>query len=79
MSGHDTSVGAEGTGTLNYNLIVDNYDVEIGETIGVFIVPANELDIYARLQDCKVTYNSMSVPILNWNASGNKIKDPNYD
>ena len=66
---------AEGTGKLNYNLVVDNNDVKIGETVGVTISPVNEIAIFARLQNCQVTYESVSIGIFNWNDSDNEI-DP---
>ena len=64
---------AEGTGKLNYNLVVENKDVKIGETVSVTISPVNEIDIYARLQNCQVTYKSVSISIFNWNDLENDI------
>ena len=75
MSGYDTGVTAEGSGKLNYNLVIDNNDVKIGETVSVTISPVNEIAIFARLQNCQVTYKSVSISIFNWNDSDNEI-DP---
>merc|ERR1711937_91867 len=73
VSGHDTIDSAEGVGTLNYNLVVDDNAVDIGETVSVTISPVNEIGIWARLQDCQVTYQSVPVSILDWSAADNEI------
>merc|ERR1711937_449821 len=73
VSGHDTVDSAEGVGTLNYNLVVDDNAVDIGETVSVTISPVNEIGIWARLQDCQVTYKSVPVSILDWSAADNEI------
>ena len=73
VSGHDAAAKTEGTGKLNYKLVVDNKNVEIGEIVGVTISPVNDIGIFARLQDCQVIYNEVSVSILNWDAKNNEI------
>ena len=54
-------------------MVVDDSNVQIGETVGVTISPVNDIGVFARLQDCQVEYKSVSVSILDWSAQNNEI------
>jgi len=64
VSGHDANVNAENTGELKYTMSIDKTEVEIGKPVTVTITPANTNLVFAKIQECSVKHNEMSVPIL---------------
>ena len=54
VSGQDTDAVAENTGTLSYNLSVDQ-NSEIGDQITFTIDPVNSNLVYATIKECHVT------------------------
>ena len=73
VSGHDTIVSKEGTGTLNYVLTATPTNAEIGDTVTVKIEAINKNLVYHALQDCQVSLGSPSVSILDWDQESENL------
>ena len=63
VTGQDTEAAAEGTGTLGYNLVVED-DKLIGQTITFTITPVNEGLVYATVKSCDVTKDGQALTII---------------
>ena len=55
VSGQDTEAAAENTGTLSYNLRVDQDSWAIGDEVTFTIDPVNSNLVYATIKECHVT------------------------
>ena len=75
-----TGAQQEGTGTLNYKLIVADTEIKIGDEINAEVVAVNEGLVWHTLQDCTVSKDGKEVSILNWYETDNNLVTncPNY-
>ena len=67
VTGQDTEALAENTGTLKYNLEVDN-DKKIGEEITFRITPVNSGLVFATVKSCDVTKGNEKLTIIGHGA-----------
>ena len=63
VTGQDTSATAEGTGTLDYTITVED-NKKIGETVKFTISPVNDNLVFATVKSCDVTRNSDALTII---------------
>ena len=75
-----TGAQQEGTGTLNYKLVLADTEIKIGDDIDVEVVAVNEGLVWHTLQDCTVSKDDKKVSILNWYETDNNLVTncPNY-
>ena len=67
VTGQDTLGSAENTGTLGYNLVVEE-NKNIGETIKFTITPVNAGLVYATVKSCDVTKGDKALTIVGHGA-----------
>ena len=63
VTGQDTATTAEGTGTLDYTITVED-NKKIGETVKFTISPVNDNLVYATVKKCDVTRNGQALTII---------------
>ena len=63
VTGQDTAATAEGTGTLDYNLVVED-NKAIGDEITFTINPVNANLVFATVKECHVTKDSQELTII---------------
>ena len=57
VTGQDTTATAEGTGSLDYTLVVED-NKQIGDTVKFTITPVNTGLVYATVKSCDVTHDN---------------------
>ena len=63
VTGQDTATTAEGTGTLDYTITVED-NKSIGDTVKFTISPVNDNLVFATVKSCDVTRNNQAVTII---------------
>ena len=63
VSGQDTAATAEGTGTLDYTITVEE-NKKIGDTVKFTISPVNDNLVFATVKKCDVTRNGQALTII---------------
>merc|ERR1712025_554929 len=64
VTGQDTEATAEGTGTLEYTLTVDDDAVTIGDKINFAIAPKTPGLVFATASECNVKYQNNAITIF---------------
>ena len=70
----------EGTGTLNYKLVVTDPDIKVGDEVNVEVVAVNKGLVWHTLKDCTVSNDDSEIPILTWHETEKNLVThcPNY-
>merc|ERR1719197_1563486 len=63
VSGHDDEMDAEGEGELIYTMEATT-EVQIGKSIEVTITPKNPDLVFASIQQCRVVYGDLDMPLM---------------